>query len=41
VPDGKDVSGGSVKIRYQNTTTEDTENFMCAAVTVIFRLCTP
>jgi hypothetical protein len=31
----------SVKIRYQETTSEDTEDFMCAAVTVIFRVCKP
>jgi hypothetical protein len=29
------------KIRYQETTTEDVEEFMCAAVTVIFRVCKP
>jgi hypothetical protein len=29
------------KIRYQVTTSEDTEDFMCAAVTVIFRVCKP
>jgi hypothetical protein len=28
-----------VKIRYQETTSEDTEDFICAAVTVIFRVC--
>jgi Cys-tRNA synthase (O-phospho-L-seryl-tRNA:Cys-tRNA synthase) len=30
-----------VKIRYQETTSEDIEGFMCAAVTVIFRVCKP
>jgi hypothetical protein len=28
-----------VRIRYQETTSEGTEDFMCAAVTVIFRVC--
>jgi hypothetical protein len=28
-----------VKIRYQETTSEDTEEFMCAAVTLIIRMC--
>jgi hypothetical protein len=27
-----------VKIRYQETTSKDIEDFMCAAVTVIFRV---
>jgi hypothetical protein len=31
----------SVKIRYQETTSEDTEDFVCAAVTVIFIVCKP
>jgi hypothetical protein len=31
----------TVKIRYQETTSEDIEVFMCAAVTVIFRVCKP
>jgi hypothetical protein len=26
-------------IRYQETTSEDTEDFMCGPVTVIFRVC--
>jgi hypothetical protein len=30
-----------VKILYQETTSEDIEDFMCAAVTVIFRVCKP
>jgi hypothetical protein len=30
-----------VKIRYQETTSEDTEDFMCAAVIVIFTVCKP
>jgi hypothetical protein len=30
-----------VKIHYQETTSEDIEDFMCAAVTVIFRVCKP
>jgi hypothetical protein len=29
----------SVKIRYREMTSENIENFMCAAVTVIFRVC--
>jgi hypothetical protein len=28
-------------IRYHETTSEDIEDFMCAAVTVIFGLCKP
>jgi hypothetical protein len=28
-----------VKICYQEMTSEDIEDFMCAAVTVIFRMC--
>jgi hypothetical protein len=28
-------------IRYQETTSEDIEDFMCAAVTVIVRVCKP
>jgi hypothetical protein len=39
-PAGKDVSKGHFRIRYQETTSEDTECFMCVAVTVIFRACT-
>jgi hypothetical protein len=30
-----------VRIRYQETTSEDIEDFMRAAVTVIFRVCKP
>jgi hypothetical protein len=30
-----------VRICYQETTIEDIEDFMCAAVTVIFRVCKP
>jgi hypothetical protein len=30
-----------VVIRYQETTSEDKEDFVCAAVTVIFRVCKP
>jgi hypothetical protein len=30
-----------VRICYQETTSEDLENFMCAEVTVIFRVCKP
>jgi hypothetical protein len=30
-----------VRIRYQETASEDIEYFMCAAVTVIFRVCKP
>jgi hypothetical protein len=40
-PDGNDVSRGHVRIRYRGTTSEDVEEFMCAAVTVIFRVCKP
>jgi hypothetical protein len=29
----------SVKNRYQETTSEDCEDFMCAVVTIIFREC--
>jgi hypothetical protein len=39
-PDGKDVvSRGHVRIRYQEVTSEGIENFMHAAVAVIFRAC--
>jgi hypothetical protein len=31
----------NVRICYQETTSEDTEDLMCAAVTVIFRVCKP
>jgi hypothetical protein len=30
-----------IKIRYQETTSEDIEVFTCVAVTVIFRVCKP
>jgi hypothetical protein len=40
-PDGKDVNRGHVRIRYQETTNEDIEEFVCAAVTVIFTVCKP
>jgi hypothetical protein len=30
-----------VRIRYKETASEDIEDFMCAAVTVIFRVCRP
>jgi hypothetical protein len=30
-----------VRIRYQETTSEDQEDFICAAVTVIFKVCKP
>jgi hypothetical protein len=40
-PAGKDVSEDIVRIGYQETTSEDIEDFMCAAVTVIFRVCKP
>jgi hypothetical protein len=30
-----------VRISYQETTNEYIENFMCAAITVIFRVCKP
>jgi hypothetical protein len=30
---------GIVRARYQETTSEDIEDFTCAAVTVIFRVC--
>jgi hypothetical protein len=40
-PAGKDVSRRHVRIRYKETTSEDTEDFTCAAVTVIFRMCKP
>jgi hypothetical protein len=40
-PAGKDVSEDIVRVGYQETTSEDTEDFMCAAVTVIFRVSTP
>jgi hypothetical protein len=30
-----------VKIRFQETTSDDIEDFMCAVVTVIFRVCKP
>jgi transcription initiation factor TFIIIB Brf1 subunit/transcription initiation factor TFIIB len=30
-----------VRIRYQETTNKDIEDFMCAAITVIFRRCKP
>jgi hypothetical protein len=38
---GKDVAQNVVRIRYQETTSEDIEGFMCAAVTVVFRVCKP
>jgi hypothetical protein len=38
LPAGKDVSRGHLKICYHETTSEDIEYFMCAAVTVIFRV---
>jgi hypothetical protein len=31
----------TVEIRYQETASEDIENFMFAAVTVMFRVCNP
>jgi hypothetical protein len=31
----------TVKTCYQEMTSEDIEDFMCAAVTVIFRVCKP
>jgi hypothetical protein len=33
--------GKDVRIRYQETTSEDIEDFMSAAVTVIYRVCKP
>jgi hypothetical protein len=35
------LTGDIVRIRYQETNNEDMEDFMCAAVTVIFRVCKP
>jgi hypothetical protein len=35
---GYSLAENTVKIRYQETTSEDTEDFMCAAVTVIPRV---
>jgi hypothetical protein len=37
----KTLTEDIVKIRYQVTTGEDIEGWMCAAVTVIFRMCKP
>jgi hypothetical protein len=31
----------TVRFHYQETTSEDIEDFICAAVTVIFRVCKP
>jgi hypothetical protein len=31
----------TVRIRYQETTNEDIDEFMCAAVTIIFKVCKP
>jgi hypothetical protein len=38
-PAGKDVSRGHFSIHYQETTSENIEDFMCAAVRVIFGVC--
>jgi hypothetical protein len=35
------LAGDIVRISYQETTSEDTVDFMCAAVTMIFTMCKP
>jgi hypothetical protein len=35
------LAENTVRIRHQETTSEDMEDFMCAVVTVIFRVCKP
>jgi hypothetical protein len=37
----KTLAEDTVRIRYQEMTSEDTEDFMCDEVTVIFRGCKP
>jgi hypothetical protein len=38
---GKDEAENTVRTDYQETTSEDKEDVMCAEVTVIFRVCKP